>query len=37
MQMTKLNLEDVLQRPLDKRLTMPSDADLASINSDRNN
>ena len=29
-QVAKLNLEDVLQRPLDKRLTMPSDADLAS-------
>ena len=29
-QAAKLNLEDVLQRPLDKRLTMPSDADLTS-------
>ena len=36
-QATKLNLEDVLQRPLDKRFTMPSDRDLASNNADRNN
>ena len=36
-QFTKLNLEDVLQRPLDKRFTMPSDSDLASNNADRNN
>ena len=36
-QATKLNLEDVLQRPLDKRFTIPSDRDLASNNADRNN
>lgn len=36
-QVTKLNLEDVLQRPLDKRLTLPSDKDLASNNANRNN
>ncbi len=36
-QVTKLNLEDVLQRPLDKRFTMPSDRDLVSNNADRNN
>ena len=36
-QITKLNLEDVLQRSLDKRFTMPSDTNLASNNTDRNN
>ncbi|NBX00696.1 MAG: TolC family protein [Methylophilaceae bacterium] len=36
-QITKLNLEDVLQRSLDKRFTMPSDTNLASNNADRNN
>ena len=36
-QVTKLNLEDVLQRPLDKRLTLQSDKDLASNNANRNN
>ena len=35
-QLTKLTLEDVLQRPLDKRLTLPSDTDLASNNANRN-
>jgi outer membrane protein TolC len=29
-QVTKLNLEDVLQRPIDERLTLPSEAELAS-------
>ena len=29
-QITKLNLEDVLQRPIDTRLTLPSEADLVS-------
>jgi outer membrane protein TolC len=29
-QVTKLNLEDVLQRPIDTRLTLPSEADLVS-------
>jgi outer membrane protein TolC len=36
-QITKLNLEDVLQRSLDKRFTMPSDTNLASNNADKNN
>jgi outer membrane protein TolC len=37
MQITKLNLEDVLQRPLDSRLTLPNANDLASNNTNRNN
>jgi len=36
-QTTKLNLEDVLQRPLDKRLTLPNDTDFASNYTNRNN
>ena len=36
-QVTKLNLEDVLQRPLDKRLTLPSDTDLTNNNANGNN
>ena len=36
-QIAKLNLEDVVQRPLDQRLTMPSDTDLASNNPNRTN
>ena len=36
-QLTKLNLEDVLQRPLDERLKLPSENDLASSNVNRNN
>jgi outer membrane protein TolC len=35
-QIAKLNLEDVLQRPLDNRLTMPSNLDAESINENRN-
>ncbi|MCF8158972.1 MAG: TolC family protein, partial [Burkholderiaceae bacterium] len=34
-QVSKLNLEDVLQRPLDNRLTLPSDADFTSNNTNR--
>jgi outer membrane protein TolC len=34
-QFAKLNLEDVLQRPLDNRLTLPSDADFTSNNTYR--
>jgi hypothetical protein len=34
-QVAKLNLEDVLQRPLDNRLTLPSDADFTSNNTNR--
>lgn len=34
-QIAKLSLEDVLQRPLDKRLTMPNELDLASNNTNR--
>ena len=36
-QATKLNLEDVLQRPLDNRLRLPSDTDLVSNNANGNN
>ena len=36
-QTTKLNLEDVLQRPLDKRLTLLNDTDFASNYTNRNN
>ena len=35
-QLTKLNVEDVLQRPLDTRLRLPSDTDLTSNNANRN-
>ena len=35
-QLAKLNLEDVLQRPLDKRLTLPSQLEASSNNADRN-
>jgi outer membrane protein, heavy metal efflux system len=34
-QVAKLNLEDVLQRPLDNRLTLPSDSDFTSSNNNR--
>lgn len=34
-QVAKLNLEDVLQRPLDNRLSLPSDTDLTSNNINR--
>ena len=37
MQITKLNLEDVLQRPLDSRFTLPNANDLAINNTNRNN
>ena len=36
-QAAKLNLEDVVQRPLDGRLTMPSNTDLTSNNVNRTN
>ena len=35
-QLAKLNLEDVLQRPLDKRLTLPNQLEASSNNADRN-